>query len=207
MNGCIYFLYTPLITRNYSAIAISTLHNSLLHTHTSSLLVTDLKHRHCNSLTELHTSNITHKIFSSQPHSCNKLLTTLHCTTFSALLHDGFVSLTHRFSAATTRKRPLLSSINLRYRPQIENTSHVIPTQRVHWSADCCLAMSYNIRPIVACSYRGVFIKALPSNALTCHNSLCIFRCSISVVVMLLMFFDVLVILHCITIFTLNVSP
>jgi hypothetical protein len=51
-----------------------------------------------------------------------------------------------------------------------ENTSHVIPTQRVHWRADCCLAMSYNIRPIVACAYRGMFIEPISGNALTCHN-------------------------------------
>jgi hypothetical protein len=29
-----------------------------------------------------------------------------------------------------------------------ENTSHVISSQRVHWRADCCLATSYNIRPL-----------------------------------------------------------
>jgi hypothetical protein len=39
------------------------------YTHTSRVLVTHLKHR--NSPTELHTPNITHKVFSSQPHSCN----------------------------------------------------------------------------------------------------------------------------------------
>jgi hypothetical protein len=70
-------LYTPLITGNYSAIAICRLYNSLLHTHThththtSRLLVTELKHRNYKSLAELHTSNITHEIFPSQPHSCN----------------------------------------------------------------------------------------------------------------------------------------
>jgi hypothetical protein len=46
----------------------------------------------------------------------------------------------------------------------IENTSHVILTQRVHWPPDCCLATSYNIHSIVACAYRGVFIKPLPDN-------------------------------------------
>jgi hypothetical protein len=35
-----------------------------------------------------------------------------------------------------------------------ENTSHVIPIQRVHWRADSCLTASYNIRPIAACAYR-----------------------------------------------------
>jgi hypothetical protein len=52
----------------------------------------------------------------------------------------------------------------------IENTSHVIPTQRVHWGADCFLATSCNIRSIVACAYRGVYIEALPENVLTYHN-------------------------------------
>jgi hypothetical protein len=27
--------------------------------------------------------------------------------------------------------------------------------------------MSYNVRPIVACAYRGVFVEQLPSNALS----------------------------------------
>jgi hypothetical protein len=37
MNGFIYFLYAPpVITHNYSAIAISTLHHSPLHAHSSS---------------------------------------------------------------------------------------------------------------------------------------------------------------------------
>jgi hypothetical protein len=30
----------------------------------------------------------------------------------------------------------------------IENTNHVIPSQRFHWRADCCLATSYSIRPL-----------------------------------------------------------
>jgi hypothetical protein len=29
-----------------------------------------------------------------------------------------------------------------------------------------------NIRPLVACTYRGVFVEPLPGNALTCHNIL-----------------------------------
>jgi hypothetical protein len=45
-----------------------------------------------------------------------------------------------------------------------ENTSHVIPSQRAHWRTDCCLAMSYNIRPLrhifhcctLECVYRAV---------------------------------------------------
>jgi hypothetical protein len=39
-------------------------------------------------------------------------------------------------------------------------------TQLVQWRADCCLEMSYNIRPTVAYAYRGVFIEPLRSNAL-----------------------------------------
>jgi hypothetical protein len=50
-----------------------------------------------------------------------------------------------------------------------ENTSHVIPTPRVYCRADCCLATSYKIRPMVACAYRGVFNEPLPGNNLTCH--------------------------------------
>jgi hypothetical protein len=41
-----------------------------------------------------------------------------------------------------------------------------------HWRNDCCLATSYNIRPIVACAYRGVFIEPLPGNALACQNNI-----------------------------------
>jgi hypothetical protein len=47
-----------------------------------------------------------------------------------------------------------------------ENTRHVIAISPVHWRAGCCLATSYNIRPIVACEYRGMFIEPLPSNVL-----------------------------------------
>jgi hypothetical protein len=51
----------------------------------------------------------------------------------------------------------------------IENTSHVTAISLVPWHTDCCLLTSYNIRPIVACVYRSVFIEPLPGNALTCH--------------------------------------
>jgi hypothetical protein len=101
--------------------------------------------------------------------------------------------LIHVFSAVTPRKQPLFSPINLQHRPavktpfivvdmftilpstghdanHIENTSHVIPTQRVHWRTDCCLSMSYNICPIIACTYCGVFIEPLPGSALKHHN-------------------------------------
>jgi hypothetical protein len=42
----------------------------------------------------------------------------------------------------------------------------VTATQPAHWRADLYLARSYNIRPIVACAYRRVFIKVMPSNVL-----------------------------------------
>jgi hypothetical protein len=46
-----------------------------------------------------------------------------------------------------------------------QKTHNVTATQLAHWRADRCLTRSYNIRPIVACAYRGVFIELLPSNA------------------------------------------
>jgi hypothetical protein len=49
----------------------------------------------------------------------------------------------------------------------IENTRHVTANQPAYWRADCCLATTYNIRPIVSCAYRGVFIEPLRSNALS----------------------------------------
>jgi hypothetical protein len=48
-----------------------------------------------------------------------------------------------------------------------QKTHHVTATQPAHWRADRCLATSYNIRPIVACAYRGVFMEPLPNNALS----------------------------------------
>jgi hypothetical protein len=51
-----------------------------------------------------------------------------------------------------------------------QKTSHVRATSPVSWRANSCLATSYNIRPTVACAYRGVFIEPLSGNALTCHN-------------------------------------
>jgi hypothetical protein len=48
-----------------------------------------------------------------------------------------------------------------------EKEHDVTATQSAHWRVDGCLATSYNIRPIVACAYRGVFIQPLPSNALS----------------------------------------
>jgi hypothetical protein len=39
----------------------------------------------------------------------------------------------------------------------IQKTSYVIPSQRLHWRSDCCLATSNNIRnSIVACVYSVV---------------------------------------------------
>jgi hypothetical protein len=111
MNGFIYSWYTsPVITRNYSAIVISTRYNSLLHTHTSRLLATDLKHSNYNSLTELHNPDILHTKSSlhtrtlatnSSLHSLpyRTELSTQLCT---APFHDAFVSLTHDFSATTS---------------------------------------------------------------------------------------------------------
>jgi hypothetical protein len=51
-----------------------------------------------------------------------------------------------------------------------QKTSHAITISPVHWRADCCLAASYNFRPIAACVYCGVFMEPLSANALTCHN-------------------------------------
>jgi hypothetical protein len=62
---------------------------------------------------------------------------------------------------------PLMSLLDLQKTP-------VTPTQLVHWRADCCLAMSYNIRPIVACAYRGMFIEPLSSNDLSKSPTICI---------------------------------
>jgi hypothetical protein len=44
--------------------------------------------------------------------------------------------------------------------------SHVISISPVHWHADCCLATSYNICPIVACAYRMLFTEPLSGSAL-----------------------------------------
>jgi hypothetical protein len=72
----------------------------------------------------------------------------------------------------------LLSAENtvllLRDANHTENTSHVIATRLVHWRADCCLAMSCNIRPLkhsfhcCAC-LRSRFLAMLWSNPLQ-HN-------------------------------------
>jgi hypothetical protein len=143
MNGFIYFLSTPpVITRNYIAIAISTLYSLVTHTnthththtHTSSpLLLTQLKHRHYNSLTELHTPNITGKFFSSESHSCKKPLTTLHCTfnTFPWRLRVLDSRLLSCDYSQTTFVVPYKTSA---WPTPTENTCHVTATQPVHWA-------------------------------------------------------------------------
>jgi hypothetical protein len=61
----------------------------------------------------------------------------LHFTALSPLSHGGYVSFTHSFSVETTRKRPLLSPINLRHGPHIENIFHyckrVYSSVASHW--------------------------------------------------------------------------
>jgi hypothetical protein len=79
-------------------------------------------------------------------------LSTLHCTALCTNLSYN------RCSLYRLRK------------DKTEKISHVIPSQRVHWRADCCLRTGCNTRPIAACSYHGVFIGPLPGNAFTCHN-------------------------------------
>jgi hypothetical protein len=57
-----------------------------------------------------------------------------------------------------------------------ENISHVITSQRVYWLADCCLATSYNIRPlrhIFHCCTLKVFTEPLPRNALSKSVTIC----------------------------------
>jgi hypothetical protein len=40
-----------------------------------------------------------------------------------------------------------------------QKTHHLTATQPAHWSAHRCLSKSYNIRPIFASAYCGVFIE------------------------------------------------
>jgi hypothetical protein len=67
-----------------------------------------LRHRSFNGLTELHTPNITHKVFSSQPHSYTNSLTSLLCIALCTLFHDSIMSLTHSWKAVTTHSSSLL---------------------------------------------------------------------------------------------------
>jgi hypothetical protein len=54
--------------------------------------------------------------------------------------------------------------------PAAQKTSHVVPTQRIHWRADCCLATSYkhsSYRDTASIVARfSVFTELLPGNAL-----------------------------------------
>jgi hypothetical protein len=38
-----------------------------------------------------------------------------------------------------------------------QKTSHVIPSQRVHWRADYCLATSYNIHIFHCCTLESIY--------------------------------------------------
>jgi hypothetical protein len=83
-----------------------------------------------------------------------------YCQTAASLLMWGALSDVRKSlsfaSARTPRKtRPLL----LRSADRIDNTTHVVPIQRVHRRADCCLATSYK-HP----SYCCVFTISLSSN-------------------------------------------
>jgi hypothetical protein len=74
-------------------------------------------------------------------------------------LTDNTDGLHANSSARNTRKtRPLL----LRSADRTENTTHVIPSHRIHWRADCCLTTSYRHS-----SYCCVFTICLPSNGNT----------------------------------------
>jgi hypothetical protein len=204
MNEFIYSLFTsPIITRNYSTIAISTLYNSLshthrhtyidthTHTHTNRLLVTQLKHRNYNSLAELHSKYY----IKSLLFPAVLLQLTLICTALYYTLNSfpgKFRVIGSRLLNRDYLQTIFVALLNIRHGPRtetphvivdmfivllpstvhghIENTSHVIPTQRVHRRSDCCLATSYSNRPIVACIYLSVLIGSLPGNALTRHN-------------------------------------
>jgi hypothetical protein len=102
----------------------------------------------------------------------------------TTLFHDGFVSLTHGFSAATTRKRPLLSPLNLRHGPRKENT--FVYCRRVYSSLpstghgadhiEKLLLLSELLRNLATdclpriCLRGSLFTNSLPSNVYTCNN-------------------------------------
>jgi hypothetical protein len=67
-------------------------------------------------------------------------------------------------------------SLYRRRKDHTENTNHLISISPVHWRAVCCLATSYNIRPIVASAYGGVFIEPLRSNTLSKSVKILSFR-------------------------------
>jgi hypothetical protein len=79
---------------------------------------------------------------------------------------------------STSRVR-YLASILARWLEQ-QKINHVTATQPAHWRTDRCLARSYNISPIVARAYRGMFIEPLPSNALS--KSVAIFMIHVNTV-------------------------
>jgi hypothetical protein len=59
----------------------------------------------------------------------------------------------------------------------LQKIHHVTATQPAHWRVDWYVATSYNIRPIVACAYRGVFIEPLPSSVLSKSIIICFPQC------------------------------
>jgi cellobiose-specific phosphotransferase system component IIA len=69
----VYLLLIHATSKLHITIALSLILYFMIHcyTHTSRLLVTQLKHRNNNRLTKFHTSNIIYEAFSSQLHSCN----------------------------------------------------------------------------------------------------------------------------------------
>jgi hypothetical protein len=49
----------------------------------------------------------------------------------------------------------------------LQKTYHETATPLVHWRSDCCLGTSYNILPVVACTYRGRYLALLLSKSVT----------------------------------------
>jgi hypothetical protein len=128
----------------YSAIA--DLHNlefTVAHTlgfsvSTSSLLATDLN-------TETSTSNHSEVFLSSVTLYSSVLI----CTQLIFTIHRGHTPFSSLYSQVLCTNVSYNMSLLYRLRTDnTENTSHVIPSQRVHWRTDCCLATSYNIRPL-----------------------------------------------------------
>jgi hypothetical protein len=171
MNGFIYFLYTPpVLTRNYSAIAIPTFYNSLLHSHTGRVLVTELKHRNYNSRTELHIS----LLFTAA-----LLQLTLNCTASRTELYSfmnmlGFSSSVHS-SFCTTNK----SSVNTDLVEQIIPISHIVTWMaRAFLGNDLCATFSrvrYNNKTNV---YRSLIGDSQRTNGLTRYHVTC-FLCGL----------------------------
>jgi hypothetical protein len=118
----------------------------------------------------------------------------LHRSTSNSSSTTKFPWLTSTFQSNSLNcvVPPNVFKITPRHGPRTEYTRHVFAIPPVHWRAgwsyrkktscdrypvhwrkDCCLATSYNIRAIVTCAYRGVFIEPLPSNALNKSIILC----------------------------------